>query len=172
MHGVEHGVELRWRFRSRIDEYGDPTCVRHQFPQDLLARTVKLIGKNAEPSRVAAWTTQRTCQTGGHHVIRDTDYWNRLRHLQRRAHGRIPANEDGVGARFDHLGYALTVLFWAAAKSHRIDDKISTFDEPLPTQAIDEPRKLGRCSRQLMQNSKTINLIRFLRAHCERPRRR
>jgi hypothetical protein len=42
------------------------------------------------------------------------------------------------------------VLLCVAAKTTRIDDKITTFDESLPTQSIDEPRKLGRRSRQLM----------------------
>jgi hypothetical protein len=42
------------------------------------------------------------------------------------------------------------VLLCVAAKTGWIDDKISTFDESLPTQPIDKPRKLGRRSRQLM----------------------
>ena len=69
----------------------------------------------------------------------------------------IAAGKDDVGTGLDHLRHPLPVLLCTAAKAARIDDKISTFDEPLPSQPIEEPRELGCRSRQLMQNAKPIN---------------
>src|SRR5205823_10339338 len=121
-----HGTELLRRFGSRIDKCRHPTRTGHQFQQELLALTVKLIGEDAESSCVTARTRERSCQPRSHHVVGNTDYRNRTRHLLRSAHRSIAAGKDDVGTGLD------LVLLCAAAKAARIDDKISTFDEPLP----------------------------------------
>src|SRR5262249_19011577 len=95
-----------------------------------------------------------------------------MRHLLRGAHRSIAADKDDVRTGLDHLRHPLLVLLCAAAKAVRIDDKISTFDEPLPAQPIQEPRELRCRSRQLVQNAKPINSTWLLRARLERPRGR
>jgi hypothetical protein len=92
----------------------------------------------------------------------------------RRMIGRVEETSASFEARsaprsYPTLRHPLLVLLCAAAKAARIDDKISTFDEPLPSQPIEEPRELGCRSRQLMQNAKPINSIRLLRPRRERP---
>jgi hypothetical protein len=105
-------------------------------------------------------------------VVCNTDYRNRTCHLLGGAHRSIATAKDDVSAGLDHLRYQLLVLLGAAAKAARVDGKISTFDETLPAQPIEEARELGRRSRQLVQNAKPINSTRFLRACRHRPRRR
>jgi hypothetical protein len=84
----------------------------------------------------------------------------------------IAAANENVDARIDQQRRAFLVLLGATIKAAGIDDKIPPLDEAFPSQSIGQLCELRCRSRQLMYHAKTMDTSLFLRAGCERPRRR
>jgi hypothetical protein len=88
------------------------------------------------------------------------------------AHRDIATAKENVDAGIDDLRHYFLVPFRSTAKTASVDGEISTLDETLPAQPIEQRRELRRRSRQLMQNRKPIDTAGLLGSRRQRPRRR